>query len=204
MSGDSSPKSADLKAQYGERLDADLEGNAREQERISSEIAALQEQLGALEGDRTLLLSMRQAMTEERPAGWRGGNEGSDVEGSSRSRVHSPRQDAAIAGLKGNDAEPAASSRHGKNTSPVLRVLVVAELAQHSQPCSAAEITSALIQKYPERRFIDQVVRNTLENLVARGEVQRSKQKRSVFYTIVDPAVAEGSRVRSDSAAAAV
>ncbi|WP_405864792.1 hypothetical protein [Streptomyces sp. NBC_00005] len=206
MSGDAGPNHADLKSQYAERLDADLEGNAKEQDRISSEIATLQERLSVLEGDRALLLSMRQAISDGRPADRRRGNEGDKAKrkGGSRAGAGSPRRDTAKAARKGNDAKPAASSERDKNTSPVLRVLAVEELAKHSQPRSAAEVTSALAQAYPERRFIDQVVRNTLENLVARGEVQRIKQQRSVFYTMLDSAAAKGQAARSGRTAAAV
>lgn len=202
MSGDTSPNSADLKAQYAERLDADLEANAKEQERISAEITALQEQLRVLEGDRTLLLSMRQAIAEDRSAGAPGAEGGEEAKGGARSGAGSPRGKAAKTARKGKEAKPAGPER-GKSAGPVLRILAAEELAKHSKPRSAAEVTSALEQAFPERRFIDQVVRNTLENLVARGEVERIKQKRSVFYTTAG-SKAKKSQARSGSTAAAV
>jgi hypothetical protein len=201
MSEDAITNNADLKAQYAERLDADLEGNAKEQERISSEIATLQEQLRVLEGDRTLLLSMRQAISEGRLTSRRGSNRRENAEGDARAGVRPSRRSATRTGHRNNEGTSATTGR-GRGASPVLRVLAAEELAKHSQPRTAAEITNAMAQSYPERRFIDQVVRNTLENLVARGEVKRIKQQRSVFYTIVNSAVGESEPQFSGTAAA--
>lgn len=196
MSVDTSPNNADLKAQYAKRVDADLEGNAKEQEKISSEIAALQERLRVLEGDRTLLLSMRQAISEERLPGRQRREKGDDSEGEPRSRRR-----ASVKAKDKDKSANAVTSGRGRSATPVLRVLVAKELAKHSQPRSAAEVTSALTRAYPDRRFIDQVVRNTLENLVARGEVQRSKQQRAVFYAFIGSAKGTGAQSASTSAA---
>jgi len=59
-------------------------------------------------------------------------------------------------------------------------------LAGQSEPRSAAEITTALGQQYPERTVKTTVVRTTLEGLVARNQAQRTKQGASVFYTAPD------------------
>ncbi|MEU2210790.1 hypothetical protein ACIP69_02760 [Streptomyces hygroscopicus] len=59
---DTSADNANLKAQYAAQVAADLERNAAEHERLSSQIATLQKELGVLEENRALLLTMRQAL----------------------------------------------------------------------------------------------------------------------------------------------
>ncbi|MEU2561889.1 hypothetical protein ABZ626_21530 [Streptomyces longispororuber] len=68
-------------------------------------------------------------------------------------------------------------------TGPTLIELVRAHLGEQKEPRSAAEVTAALTQNHPERAVKTTVVRTTLENLVAKGQAQRSKQKNSVFYS---------------------
>ncbi|MFF8103173.1 hypothetical protein ACF1AE_24580 [Streptomyces sp. NPDC014986] len=58
----------DLTSQYAAQVANDLERNVREQERVTAEIASLQEQLTALQRDRTLLVNMRQALGLTAPA----------------------------------------------------------------------------------------------------------------------------------------
>ncbi|MFE4924082.1 hypothetical protein [Streptomyces sp. NPDC056661] len=51
-----------LTSQYIAQVTGDLERNVKEQERISAEIEALQEQLGALQHDHSVLVSMQEAL----------------------------------------------------------------------------------------------------------------------------------------------
>ncbi|MER7811604.1 hypothetical protein [Streptomyces sp900116325] len=51
-----------LTSQYIAQVTGDLERNVKEQERISAEIEALQQQLGALQHDHSVLVSMREAL----------------------------------------------------------------------------------------------------------------------------------------------
>ncbi|MBA4863161.1 hypothetical protein H1V43_17585 [Streptomyces sp. PSKA54] len=57
-----------LKSQYVSQVAGDLERNAKEQERISAELTALEGQLQALRHDHALLVSMREALTGESSA----------------------------------------------------------------------------------------------------------------------------------------
>ena len=58
-----SPTTAtDLTSQYSAQVAGDLERNVKEQERITAEIVALQEQLTVLQHDHTVLVNMRQAL----------------------------------------------------------------------------------------------------------------------------------------------
>ncbi|MFJ4980203.1 hypothetical protein ACIP6X_33555 [Streptomyces coeruleorubidus] len=52
----------ELASQYIAQVSGDLEANLKEQERISAEIASLQEQLVALQRDHSVLVNMRQAL----------------------------------------------------------------------------------------------------------------------------------------------
>ncbi|MDG9710421.1 hypothetical protein [Streptomyces sp. DH10] len=52
----------ELASQYIAQVTGDLEANLKEQERISAEIASLQEQLVALQRDHSVLVNMRQAL----------------------------------------------------------------------------------------------------------------------------------------------
>ncbi|MEV8595995.1 hypothetical protein [Streptomyces sp. NPDC052012] len=52
----------DLTSQYTAQVASDLERNVKEQERVSAEIAALQERLAALQRDHTVLVNMQQAL----------------------------------------------------------------------------------------------------------------------------------------------
>ncbi|MGP4092542.1 hypothetical protein ACTWQJ_50520, partial [Streptomyces sp. KR55] len=53
---------SDLAAQYAAQVSSDLERNLKEQERIGTEIAVLQDQLTTLQRDHTVLVSMQQAL----------------------------------------------------------------------------------------------------------------------------------------------
>ena len=52
----------DLTSQYSAQVAGDLESNVKEQERITAEIAALEERLTVLQHDHTVLVNMRQAL----------------------------------------------------------------------------------------------------------------------------------------------
>ncbi|MGW7410670.1 DDE-type integrase/transposase/recombinase, partial [Streptomyces sp. NPDC054833] len=70
-----------------------------------------------------------------------------------------------------------------KAVEPSLGDLLKQILDKHSgQPRTAAEVTSELEREFPERARNTNVVRNTLERLVAKSAVERTKQKSTVLY----------------------
>ncbi|MER5949467.1 hypothetical protein ABT127_25780 [Streptomyces sp. NPDC001904] len=81
-----------------------------------------------------------------------------------------------------------------KAAQPLLGDLLAGLLAPHKEPRLAKELRDELLEKHPDRSPTPQVVRNTLESLVARGRIQRHKQQRSVMYTNAesDPADTDG------------
>ncbi|MEW2810769.1 hypothetical protein AB0929_27265 [Streptomyces massasporeus] len=58
----------ELASQYIAQVTGDLDANVKEQERVSAEIASLQEQLAALQRDHGVLVSMHQALGITAPA----------------------------------------------------------------------------------------------------------------------------------------
>ncbi|MEE4595997.1 hypothetical protein V2J94_29580 [Streptomyces sp. DSM 41524] len=199
---DTSASNTNLKSQYAAQITADLERNSAEHERISSEITALQQQLSALENNRALLLSMRQTLGGE-AAGDVPENTGvSSLENGSSAVRKSASLPAARKPKKNTSAttgkrEGAVSARNRpkraqKAGTPTLRDLIRDDLAQHGEPRSAIEVTTALTQALPDREIKATVVRSTLESLVAKGKAHRTKQQRSVFYSTTAPNTAAG------------
>nr|WP_317453369.1 hypothetical protein [Streptomyces xanthii] len=73
---------------------------------------------------------------------------------------------------------------------PLLGDLLAELLGRYEEPRLAKELREELLEKHPDRTPTPQVVRNTLEALVAKGRIQRHKQQRSVMYTLVEQGAA--------------
>jgi hypothetical protein len=72
-----------------------------------------------------------------------------------------------------------------KTRPPLLGDLLLDLLGKHDEPRPAKELRDELLQKHPDRNPTPQVVRNTLESLVAKGRIRRHKERRAVMYTVV-------------------
>ncbi|SCF64940.1 hypothetical protein [Streptomyces sp. Ncost-T10-10d] len=83
-------------------------------------------------------------------------------------------------------AGDAAVGAKGKSRRPLLGDMLMDLLGKHDGPRLAKELRDELLEKHPDRNPTPQVVRNTLESLVAKGRIQRHKQQRSVMYTLVE------------------
>lgn len=183
----------ELTSQYSSQVASDLERNLKEQERLSGEIDVLQGRLAALRRDHSVLVNLQQALgipaTAAIPAV------------PPVASVPAPRKKrAAASGTAEQKTKPTAPAgkRTGKKSTvtaqatqsslPTLVDLVREHLAGQSEPRSATEIAAALGRQHPERTVKTTVVRTTLEGLVAKGQAQRAKQGRSVFYTTPDAA----------------
>ncbi|EST36257.1 hypothetical protein M878_02805 [Streptomyces roseochromogenus subsp. oscitans DS 12.976] len=208
-----------MTSQYVSQVTNDLEHNVKEQERITDEIAALQDQLAALQHDHTILVSMQEALgvvtsvgapatTSEAPvvpAPRTQSPTASDTTSGTVSRTRrvpkkateeqpEPKKRSA---KKPAAAKPAAKKAAGQTAQPTLVELVRRHLAEQQEPRSAAEVSEALGKAHPDREIQTKVIRTTLENLVARNSAQRTKQGSSVFYTLSnasDPAPATAER----------
>ncbi|MET7759251.1 hypothetical protein ABZT27_31810 [Streptomyces sp. NPDC005389] len=79
------------------------------------------------------------------------------------------------------------ASTKTKARQPLLGDLLVELLGADEEPRLAKELRDELLAQHPDRNPTPQVVRNTLEALVAKGRIQRHRQQRSVMYTLVRP-----------------
>ncbi|MGW0633919.1 hypothetical protein [Streptomyces sp. NPDC002758] len=187
----------ELTSQYAAQVTSDLERNAKEQERINADIAALQEQLAALQHDHSVLVNVQQALgvspasvqpaaapdnstvpapRNKKPAGEPGAGK----------RTRATKTDAAqdrTATKKSEVKKPVGNASAAKASQPTLVELIRSHLTEQSEPISAAEVATALDTAHPERGIKTTVVRTTLENLVAKNQAQRTKQGSSVYYT---------------------
>lgn len=85
----------------------------------------------------------------------------------------------------------------GKSRQPLLGDLLAGLLGQYEEPRRAKDLRDELLEKHPDRNPTPQVVRNTLESLVAKGRIRRHKRQRSVLYTLVQPAPGGTGEVRA-------
>ncbi|MFE2535643.1 hypothetical protein [Streptomyces sp. NPDC059371] len=197
--------STELTSQYTAQVVADLERNAKEQERIGAEMEALQEQLNALRHDHSVLTNLQQALgVTAAPVGTgpeptaaasvpRQKAPGKPAEGKSaegrRTRVRKAADGKKADTGKATATRASAAKKPAANdtsTQPTLIELIRRYLTDQREPRSAAEVSTALVQTHPERRIQTNVVRTTLENLVAKSHAHRAKQGTSVFYTAVE------------------
>lgn len=193
-----------LTSQYIAQVTGDLERNVKEQERISAEIEALQEQLGALQHDHSVLVSMREALGGANAAGEadttaaptvprqataeplqgkpkKAAATSAKATASKKSAAKAPSAKAPSA--KASTAKASSAKAPKTDAKPTLVNLIRSHLGQQSEPRSATEISAALTQDHPDRGVKTTVVRTTLEGLVAKSQAQRTKQGSSVFYT---------------------
>ncbi|GGW76526.1 hypothetical protein [Streptomyces caelestis] len=187
----------ELASQYIAQVSGDLEANVKEQERISAEIASLQEQLAALQRDHAVLVNMQQALgiTTAPAAEPAAENQSAAVPSPRRKKARRADADAMPGGkqeARKSSTRPrkkaarkpeAKAAGAAKAAQPTLVELIRRHLAEQKEPRSAAEVSAALNQAHPDRDIAAKVVRVTLEGLVAKSQAERSKQGRSVFYT---------------------
>jgi cell division septum initiation protein DivIVA len=198
---------ATLKSQYLAQVEADLERNTKEKERIAADLAALQEQLTILEQDHALLTGVQQTLVSTSPSR-RQDTEPvgvpADVPPAAVPRARKPKA-APRTPKPSAEKTAAASTATGTGSSsgaPTLVELVIADLTGHSEPRSAAEIATALTQAHPGRKIQTTVVRGTLEALVAKGRGLRSKQGRAVYYSAAEASPAPSAAATSAATAA--
>jgi hypothetical protein len=192
----------ELTSQYSAQVSADLESNTKEQERVSEEVALLQEQLAALQRDHQVLVSIQRAIEAAPvspesaapsdsvvvPAARAPRKKAATKSGAgkqTRTKKASPEPDRTSP-AKQTAQKPTGKSGAATPTQPTLVELVRRHLTEQREPRSAAEITTALGKAHPDRGIKTTVVRTTLEGLVARTQAQRTKQGSSVYYTAPD------------------
>ncbi|RSM94056.1 hypothetical protein DMH25_34545 [Streptomyces sp. WAC 01325] len=186
----------ELTSHYVAQVTGDLERNVKEQERITAEIASLQELLAAVQHDHTVLVNVQQALgitqaPAQPPAQAENAAVPSPRQKSGAARGEKKARKSTAAPKKAAAKKPVAKPADAaKAAQPTLVELIRRHLAGLEEPRSAAEISAALGQAHPERQIADKVVRVTLEGLVAKSQAERTKQGRSVFYTAPKSATA--------------
>lgn len=198
---------AGVASQYAAQVTTDLERNTKEQERISGDIAALQEQLAALQHDHSVLVNVQQALggvaapvqpaaapedtSVPAPRKKTSTNPGKRARAKKTQDDTDTKKQTSKKAPAQTPADKAASEKPARST---LVELVRRHLSGQSEPRSAAELTEALVQAHPERGIKSTVVRTTVESLVAKGLAHRSKQGSSVFYASAPAAPAESDK----------
>ena len=223
-----------IQDRYAAQLSVDLETNAREQEEVRSQIAALQAVEARLKEEHAWLSSLQSKIAgetttaEERPVGAqqaadsRGdGAENAAAQPAVAETVPQPRRakkapEPRKTRRRTAQAEPEGAAKATKATKatskaqpaakkdePPLRVVILELLTQHHEPRLVREIAQEVKEAHPDRDPSDQVVRNSLNTLIAKGQVERQEQGNSVLYTAVRTAEEESKAVPEQTSASA-
>ncbi|WTN39999.1 hypothetical protein OHB00_15180 [Streptomyces sp. NBC_00631] len=205
----------ELASEYSARIAQDLELNAEKQDRLATEIAALEEQLRAVRENRVVLERLQQALTPQATASVPAtaasapgtaepaeANEAVEAAVPHQRTEPAPNRRAAAkpnrrasakpsaakpSAAKPSAAKPSAAKPSAAETKPSLVEAVNTYLAQQQEPVSATDVAEAIRAGQPGRTIKTTVIRTTLENLVARNRARRTKQGRAVFYTLSAP-----------------
>ncbi|MFG3660966.1 hypothetical protein [Streptomyces sp. NPDC047706] len=183
-----SQSAASLRSRYVEQAASDLEKNRRLQGELAEKIRVLKQEEALLvdiltlaeryvdssdasphreRADTEVAAPRQEAVSEDMPAGV------------GESPDHAPTKRRSGGGTSG-------SSAVSRNRRPPLGDILAELLSSHDEPRHAKELRDELLEKHPGRTPTPQVVRNTLESLVAKGKIRRYKQKRSVLYTLAE------------------
>ncbi|MGW4106631.1 BlaI/MecI/CopY family transcriptional regulator [Streptomyces sp. NPDC004976] len=124
-----------------------------------------------------------------------------DMKETAAKKTSPPKPEAKKATVK---KAPAAKKTATKAGEPTLGELLLSVLGKHAgQPRTASEVVGDLEREHPKRARDTGTVRNTLERLVAKGRVERTRQKNTVLYTAVTESApaADGAAVKASPAA---
>ncbi|MFE9628079.1 hypothetical protein [Streptomyces sp. NPDC006527] len=178
-----SQSAATLRSRYVAQAASDLEENRRRQQELAERISVLKQE-EALLAD---ILSLA-----ERYEGFADASrlpEQLQDEPRVAKTKQAPAKAAARRPASAKSAtatQTAKAGAKGKSRQPLLGDLLAELLGQYEEPRLAKELRDELLEKHPDRNPTPQVVRNTLESLVAKGRIRRHKQQRSVMYTLVE------------------
>ncbi|MFD6275115.1 hypothetical protein ACFWFI_06005 [Streptomyces sp. NPDC060209] len=179
-----------ISADYAQRITDDLEANRSEQDRARAELTRLQDELIQLEEGEQILVKMQDVLgAAEKPAApkSKGRKAAASVPAArgAKSRTATQKRGGGPKSRAGQQTAPEETATPKGAGEPTWRELVTGYLSDQREPKSAAEVTAALTEAHPQRTTQVAVVRNTLEQGVAHGLLERSKQGRSVYYSPV-------------------
>ncbi|MFE0450297.1 hypothetical protein ACFW2D_03215 [Streptomyces sp. NPDC058914] len=177
-----SQSAATLRSRYVAQAASDLEENRRRQQELAERITVLKQE-EALLAD---ILNLA-----ERYAGFADASRLPEQLQDEPNVAKTKQASAGAAARRPASAKSATATQtakagaKGKSRQPLLGDLLAELLGQYQEPRLAKELRDELLEKHPDRNPTPQVVRNTLESLVAKGRIRRHKQQRSVMYTLV-------------------
>lgn len=182
-----SQPAATLRARYAEQAASDLEENRRLQRELAAKITLLKQEETLLSdimrlAERYEVSSDPSSLPEQARDEPALGQSRRGAEESATDKA-APRRPAPAGEPTGK--APASTPAQGKPRQPLLGDMLLGLLRAYHEPRLAKELRDELLEKHPDRAPTPQVVRNTLESLVAKGRVRRHKQQRSVMYSPV-------------------
>jgi hypothetical protein len=190
-----SQSAATLRSRYVEQAASDLEENRRRQHELAEEIRMLKQEEALLVDIMTLAERYepssdvsrlpKQAQDEPSLTPAKPTPEATPAPGGKTARRPAPGRYPGTRTRTGKSTAKTAAK--GKSRQPLLGDVLRDLLGTYDEPRLAKELRDELLEKYPDRNPTPQVVRNTLESLVAKGRIRRHKQKRSVMYSLVEP-----------------
>ncbi|MFC8366292.1 hypothetical protein ACFUIY_41320 [Streptomyces griseorubiginosus] len=178
----SSESAATLRSRYVAQAASDLEDNRRRQKELEDRLTVLKQE-EALLADILELAERYEGFADANRLPEQVQDEPAVTEASQKPARASARRSAPA---KSPAATTVKAGAKGKSHQPLLGELLSELLGQYEEPRSAKELREELLEKHPDRNPTPQVVRNTLESLVAKGRIRRHKQERSVLYTLVE------------------
>ncbi|MET9472147.1 hypothetical protein [Streptomyces sp. NPDC002922] len=161
-----------LASQYIAQVTGDLERNVKEQERISAEIEALQEQLGALQHDHSVLVSMHEALGGASPADEADTTATPTVprQATAEPQQSKPKKAAATSATATASKKSAAKTSSAKASSAKASTAKASSAKASTAKASSAKASSAKAPKADTKP--------TLVNLI-RGHLEQQSEPRS-------------------------
>ncbi|MCT9935203.1 hypothetical protein N5079_33880 [Planotetraspora sp. A-T 1434] len=178
-----SQSAATLRSRYMEQAASDLEENRRQQQELAERLTVLKQE-EALLADILNLAERYESFADAS----RLPEQAQDEPAVAKAKRAASRRSAPVRTAPAGKAVKAGAKE--KSRQPLLGDLLADLLGNHDEPRLANELRDELLGKYPDRNPTPQVVRNTLDSLVAKGRIRRHKQRRSVMYTLVKPGAA--------------
>ncbi|MFJ3712833.1 hypothetical protein OG709_34220 [Streptomyces sp. NBC_01267] len=177
-----------MKAEYTQKVASDLAANQSEQDRVRAELSRLQEELVQLEDSGQVLVKMQNLLETSAGTVTAAGKKSAKVPGArspkskdAGKKAGRSSKTAAEPARRGAARAKKAAPAQGAN-QPTWIELINTYLAGQNEPKSSTEIAAGVAEAHPQRGIQVTVVRNTLEQGVARGLIERSKQGRNVYY----------------------
>ncbi|MBB4981040.1 MULTISPECIES: hypothetical protein [Streptomyces] len=177
-----SQSASTLRARLVDQAASDLEDNRRRQQELAEKIRMLKQE-EALLVDILKLAERYEGLVEASPLPEQAQEE-PVIAGTKSRRSSAPAAAGTPARRAAKTGKTTQAAAKGKSRQPLLGDLLMDLLGGHDEPRLAKELREELLEKHPDRSPTPQVVRNTLESLVAKGRIRRHKQQRSVMYTL--------------------